>query len=154
MSFRVMTEEALTEAELAEWGERFAAELAPGAHWVGLRGELGAGKSVLARAIARGLGVRAEMPSPTYMLLLQYEGRGRSVAHLDLYRVRSPSELLELGWEELGADDEVVLVEWPERAEDLWPEDAIELTLRPAEGASQRRTLTVERGPPTHPRLR
>ena len=139
----------LSQAELIAWGRRLAARLPDGPVWIGLRGPLGAGKSVLARAIARGLGVEAEMPSPTYNLLFVYEGHeGRSVAHLDLYRLRSEEELVELGWEDLGGGDQVVLVEWPDRAERTWPAVAIEIELSLVSGNTQRRGLSVTGGPP------
>ena len=87
-----------------------------------LRGELGAGKSVLARAVARGAGVTAPMPSPTFNLLFRYETpRGGIVSHLDLYRLEDPDEVWELGWRELGDGPEIVMIEWPERAEHLLP---------------------------------
>ncbi len=89
---------------------------------IALRGDLGAGKSVLARAIARGAGVDAPMPSPTFNLLFRYETeRGITVSHLDLYRLEDPAEVWELGWRELGAGNEIVLIEWPEHAELLLP---------------------------------
>jgi len=138
----------LSEAELVDWGARLAGRLPAGPVWIGLRGPLGAGKSVLARAIARGLGVDAEMPSPTYNLLFLYEGHeGRTIAHLDLYRLRSEEELQELGWEDLGGEDQVVLVEWPDRAQDSWPEGAIEIELSMAKGRPERRALALKGGP-------
>ncbi len=89
---------------------------------IALRGDLGAGMSVLARAIARGAGVDAPMPSPTFNLLFRYETeRGITVSHLDLYRLEDPAEVWELGWRELGAGNEIVLIEWPEHAELLLP---------------------------------
>src|SRR5262245_57120498 len=76
----------LTEAELTDWGNRIGA-LTELPFVLALRGELGAGKSVLARAIARGAGVDTPMPSPTFNLLFTYDGpaRGAEVFHLDLY---------------------------------------------------------------------
>src|SRR3954466_15417165 len=88
-----------------------------------LRGHLGAGKSVLARAIARGAGVEGFLPSPTFNLLFRYRGASATVDHKGLYRIQGPEEVKELGWEELGADDEIVLIEWPERAGGLLPDD-------------------------------
>jgi tRNA threonylcarbamoyladenosine biosynthesis protein TsaE len=96
-----------------------------------LRGELGAGKSVFARAIARGAGVTAAMPSPTFNLLFRYETpRGLTVSHLDLYRLDDADEVWELGWRELGDGNEIVLIEWPERAEHLLPGRRWDITLR------------------------
>jgi tRNA threonylcarbamoyl adenosine modification protein YjeE len=104
-----------------------------------LRGELGAGKSVLARAIARGAGVSSVMPSPTFNLVFRYEAaRGIEVVHLDLYRLERSEDVWELGWRELGADHELVLVEWPERAESLLPADRWDIVLAPANGQTRR----------------
>jgi len=98
--------------------------------WFALHGDLGAGKSVLARAIARGAGVTAPMPSPTFNLVFQYEDRnGTLIWHLDLYRLTGEEDVVELGWWDLGADDEIVLVEWPERAASLHPADRWDLFL-------------------------
>ena len=117
------------EGDLERWGRRIGASVATPV-FLGLRGPLGAGKSVLARAVARGAGVREAMASPTFNLVFRYEGKtGKHVVHMDLYRLDSPDELWELGWEELGVNDEIVLVEWPERAGDLLPADRWEIGL-------------------------
>src|SRR5690606_31633053 len=119
----------LTEPQLEAWGERIGASVAAPV-FVALRGDLGAGKSVLARAIARGAGVTAAMPSPTFNLVFRYPGRdGVEVVHMDLYRLEKSEDVWELGWRELGAPNEIVLVEWPERAESLLPADPWEITL-------------------------
>jgi tRNA threonylcarbamoyl adenosine modification protein YjeE len=113
----------LDEAGLIRWGTSIGASVTPPV-FIGLSGPLGAGKSVLARAIGAGAGVSDRMPSPSYTLVQRYEGRGGlQVVHLDLYRIESPDELHELGFLQLGEPDEVVLVEWPERAGNLVPPD-------------------------------
>jgi len=141
----------LSESELIRWGHRIGRE-ATGPLFLGLKGALGAGKSVLARAIARGAGVEGPVPSPTFNLLFQYTtGGGVPLIHVDLYRIESQDELWELGWGELGADAEIVLVEWPERAEDLLPDDRWEIELTPPEPGSPLRTVAVSRfGHPPH----
>jgi tRNA threonylcarbamoyl adenosine modification protein YjeE len=141
----------LSESELVLWGRRIGKEAA-GPLFLGLKGVLGAGKSVLARAIAQGAGVEGPIPSPTFNLLFQYTtGRGFPLIHMDLYRIESPDELLELGWADLGADGEIVLVEWPERAEDLLPDDRWEIELTSPEPGSLFRTVSVSRfGHPPH----
>lgn len=141
----------LTERELTRWGVRIGQELR-GPAFVGLKGPLGAGKSVLARAVARGAGVEGPLPSPTFNLLFRYSTRGGSyVVHMDLYRIEDSSELWELGWEELGSRGEVVLVEWPERAGDLLPEDRWEIDLTVPERGSLLREVEVSRfGSPPH----
>ncbi len=113
----------LDETELGRWGERIG-ETVQAPVVIALEGQLGAGKSVLARAIGRGAGVEETMPSPSYNLLLRYPTPAEiDVVHLDLYRIESTDELWELGWAQLGDGKEIVLVEWPERAEDLMPRD-------------------------------
>ena len=82
-----------------------------------LNGELGAGKSTLARALLRALGHAGAVPSPTYTLVEPYELSGLPVYHVDLYRIGSEEELRYLGWNEL--DSGLRLVEWPDRAPGL-----------------------------------
>jgi tRNA threonylcarbamoyladenosine biosynthesis protein TsaE len=123
----------LSEPALEAWG-RSAGEVAAARRSLplvlALRGSLGAGKSVLARAVARGAGVSGPMPSPTYNLLFTYVGaEGLEVHHLDLYRLEDPDDVWELGWEELAEGDQVVLIEWPERAETLLPPDRWDVAL-------------------------
>lgn len=113
------------------WGASIGAELVPPC-WVALHGTLGAGKSVLARAIASGLGVTADMPSPTFNLLHRYSGEAEvSVVHADLYRLSGPSDLDEIGWSDLGEDRDVVLVEWPERAGPRLGRPRIDIQIEP-----------------------
>lgn len=127
---------------LEAWGRSVGEAVAGGAIdpplTVVLRGPLGAGKSVLARAVARGAGVTGPMPSPTYNLLFSYEGVDLGsgpldsplmVNHLDLYRLEEPDDVWELGWQELGEGRQLVLIEWPERAEALLPPDRWEVRL-------------------------
>ncbi len=141
----------LKEADLVRWGEEVGRSVKPPV-FIGLRGELGAGKSVLARAIASGAGVERPMPSPTFNLLFRYPAREEvQVVHLDLYRLRDPEELWELGWEELGSDGEIVLVEWPERAGPHLPEHRWDIRLTPPEPGSKLRIVEVVReGSPPH----
>lgn len=82
-----------------------------------LRGELGAGKSTLARAVLRALGHEGNVPSPTYTLVEPYQIGDVSAYHVDLYRVSEASELEYLGWSDLC--EGLVLIEWPERAQGL-----------------------------------
>jgi len=135
----------LDEAELVRWGRSIGESVRPPV-FIGLSGPLGAGKSVLARAIGAGAGVTDTMPSPSYTLVRRYEAaHGHQVVHLDLYRIGSPDELAELGWEQLGDDAEIVMVEWPERAEDLMPPDCWMVRLEVSEGDALLRDIEVQR---------
>ena len=140
----------LTESDLVRWGERIGREVdAP--VFLALSGPLGAGKSVLARAVARGAGVEGNVPSPTFNLFFRYETDRGDVVHLDLYRLESPEELRELGWEDLGAPDEIVVVEWPERAGDLLPKDRWDVDFRiPRDEPDLREVRVTKVGQPPH----
>lgn len=143
----------LSEQDLVRWGNRIGRE-AEGPLFLALKGPLGAGKSVLARAVARGAGVEGPIPSPTFNLLFRYPtNRGFSIVHVDLYRIENPDELWELGWDELGYSPEVVLVEWPERAGDLLPGDRWEIELVIPEKGAELREVMVDRfgRPPSLP---
>lgn len=102
---------------------------APRAGWlILLQGELGAGKSTLARALLRGLGHSGPVPSPTYTLVEPYEFAEGDVYHVDLYRIGSAEELEFLGWDDLS--DGLLLVEWPERVPELFGQADVCLHLR------------------------
>lgn len=105
----------LDEAGLVAEGEALGRALPPGAV-VLLEGDLGAGKTTFARAVARGLGVDEAATSPTYALVHRYHGRRGPVFHLDCYRLRSPDEAADLDWQGLMTEGDALIVEWPERA--------------------------------------
>jgi len=97
---------------------------------VGLEGELGAGKTVVARGILRGLGFNGEVASPTFPIVLVYDDAGMALPawHVDLYRIEAPSELDELGLEEARSLG-VLIVEWPERTGRAMWQDSLRLRL-------------------------
>ena len=118
------------EAATAVLGARIAAALAPG-DVVALSGELGAGKTALARAILRGLGVQGHVPSPTFTLVQAYETPGLTVHHFDFYRIERASELFELGLDD-AVEGGAVLIEWPERGMPAsLTVDALKISLEP-----------------------
>jgi tRNA threonylcarbamoyladenosine biosynthesis protein TsaE len=89
----------------------------PGALVIGLSGDLGAGKTTLVGGLLAALGHEGAARSPTYTLVEPYRLAGRDVNHCDLYRLRDPSELDDLGLRDLLEPRSLLLVEWPERAE-------------------------------------
>lgn len=123
-----------SEEETIELGRRLARELPPRAV-VLLVGQLGAGKTTLAKGLVWGLGAAEpeEVFSPTFTLVHEYGGCP-TVYHVDLYRIERPAELATLGLEELLEREAVVLIEWGEKFPGLWPEDRIEIRLRRLEG--------------------
>lgn len=130
----------MSEAELVSWGERFgAAAHAP--LLVALSGELGAGKTTLARAICHGYGVVEPVTSPTYAIVQEYASPRSPVFHIDLYRLDNPRELEQIGWREIVRSNALVLVEWPERAGVLLPDDHVPIALDYAPDALDRRIL-------------
>lgn len=109
------------EAATEQLGAALARRLKPG-DVVGLKGPLGSGKTTLARAILRAAADDPDLivPSPTFTLVEVYETPRGSYWHFDLYRLETPEQIYELGWEEALADG-IVLIEWPERLGDLLP---------------------------------
>src|ERR1700759_1398114 len=109
---------------------RLGGAIASGLHTgdaVALWGDLGAGKTTLARAILQALGVKEDVPSPTFTLVQSYDTTP-PVAHYDLYRLKSAREMEELGFED-ALDRGAVLVEWPERAPEALPPEALHVRL-------------------------
>ncbi|MGA7712156.1 MAG: tRNA (adenosine(37)-N6)-threonylcarbamoyltransferase complex ATPase subunit type 1 TsaE [Rhizomicrobium sp.] len=108
-------------------GAQIAAGL-QGGDCVALKGDLGAGKTTLARAILRALAVTERVPSPTFTLVQSYETPRLMLHHYDLYRIRDPREIDELGLDE-ALQDGAALIEWPERGGDRIPVDALLVSL-------------------------
>lgn len=131
---------ALDEAELVAWGERFGRASAPPLV-VGLTGELGAGKTTLVRAICRGFGVTDDVTSPTFTLVHRYESPRGVVYHVDLYRLRGPYELTNIGWDDMLAEEAVTLIEWPERAGERMPAMHVSIGLQHLPGDPSKRLL-------------
>jgi tRNA threonylcarbamoyladenosine biosynthesis protein TsaE len=131
------------EAETHAVGQALAGMLRSG-DVIALFGDLGAGKTSLARGILSGLGLREEAPSPSFPLVIPYDPPTVSlpVWHVDLYRIDAPEQVEELGLDEALIDG-ALIIEWPDRlGAALWPE-ALKLTLEPDEKSGRRLTAQV-----------
>ena len=123
--------------ETEEFGRRFADSLKPGSV-VALIGPLGAGKTTLSQAIARGLGVTETLTSPTFTIVQEYETGRLPLYHFDVYRVSDPDELFEMGFEDYLRRGGVCLIEWADLIEDMLPYDTITLRIDYSEDEDQR----------------
>jgi tRNA threonylcarbamoyladenosine biosynthesis protein TsaE len=111
----------LNSVEVAQaFGEGWAAAL-QGGEIITLSGVLGAGKTQLVKGLARGLGFRGQVTSPTFTLVNEYVGGRLTLYHIDLYRVKSEDEAIAFGIEEYIPSPGVTVIEWPERIEALLP---------------------------------
>ncbi|MCC6317751.1 MAG: tRNA (adenosine(37)-N6)-threonylcarbamoyltransferase complex ATPase subunit type 1 TsaE [Gemmatimonadaceae bacterium] len=133
----------LSRDALVHWGTEIGAGLVPG-DVVTLRGDLGSGKTTLAQALCAGYGVAGEVTSPTYALVHEYNAPRSIVRHLDLYRLTSPDDLTNLGFDEMVGDG-LLLIEWPERAGARVPAPSVAITLSHVAGEPDARRLSVER---------
>ena len=118
----------------------------PEGSFVALVGGLGAGKTVLTKGIAQGLGVAddREVTSPSFVLVNEYRGRV-AVYHVDLYRLENPAEVEGIGWDEFISGPGVTLVEWADKAENQLPEERMEVHLEWA-GEEKRRLVFCGKG--------
>lgn len=139
-----MTYLTRSEADTLSLAARLAPMLSPG-DTVLLEGDLGAGKSVLARGIAHGMGIAGSMPSPTFTLMIPYEAGGRKLYHFDLYRIVDPDEYYAAGLDEFVGGDGVAVVEWPDMA-GLDPYPSLRVRMARGGGDELRRIEIENRG--------
>ncbi|MCK4879087.1 MAG: tRNA (adenosine(37)-N6)-threonylcarbamoyltransferase complex ATPase subunit type 1 TsaE [Bacteroidales bacterium] len=97
---------------------------------IAFSGEMGAGKTTFIQALCRNLGVTVEVNSPTFSLVNEYfTPEGDSIFHFDLYRIETPEELFDMGYEEYFYSGSLCLIEWPENANILIPDDALRVNI-------------------------
>ena len=92
-------------------------------------GDLGAGKTVMTKGIADGLGIRSMITSPTFTILQSYEEGRLPLHHLDVYRIEDPDEMEEIGLEECLDGEGVTVIEWAEQIEELLPEETVRIRI-------------------------
>ncbi len=124
---------------------RIARETAPGTIFL-LRGDLGAGKTAFTRGFARGLGILEPVSSPTFTIVQEYAfGDSRMLYHMDLYRIADSDAALAFGIDDFLFDrNAICLIEWPERAEDLYPADAVNVEIEHT-AEENRRIIRIRR---------
>jgi len=125
-------------------GRRIALKLL-GGEVILLSGALGAGKTVLAKGIAKGLGINPpDVISPTFVLLRIHKGK-YFLQHFDLYRLKTPQDILSLGFDEYLYSDAITLIEWPQRLKFLLPKEFLKIKLLP-KGEQQRSLQFIAKG--------
>lgn len=111
-----------------------------------LEGDLGAGKTCFAQGVGEGLGVQGPVTSPTFQIVAIYPGPGHALVHADLYRLGDPSELIELGLEEIFGREGVTVVEWADRFPEVLPADHLSVRIA-IRGGDLRELALVAHGP-------
>ena len=130
-----------SETETEALGERLARALPAGGVVVALYGELGAGKTAFVRGLARGLGSRGRVVSPTFTIVNELPG-DRELFHFDMYRLGGAEELFDIGWEDYLAREEVCAVEWSENVPGAFDGSEIRVTIRKTSDTG--REITIE----------
>ncbi len=132
---------AQTAEDTREVGEALSASLRA-RDAVVLTGELGAGKTTFVQGVARGLGIEDQVSSPTFTLVKEYRGI-LDIAHVDVYRLERVQDVVDLGLDELGDGEGVLLVEWGDAVEDLLPDERLRVELTTEDLVSDVRRLRV-----------
>jgi len=135
----------LNEEQTREYGIEIGKKLLPG-DVVALTGELGAGKTTLAKAIAEGLGVKETVTSPTFILACEYKSGRLPLYHIDVYRLESPNESEDIGLDEYIYGPGVTIIEWADHIRELLPERALWIALSYTDDPDVRRIEASDAG--------
>ncbi|MGA1464252.1 MAG: tRNA (adenosine(37)-N6)-threonylcarbamoyltransferase complex ATPase subunit type 1 TsaE [Bacteroidetes bacterium] len=131
-----------SEEETMKAGEQFAKTCKPG-DIIGLKGQLGAGKTHFVKGFVRAFGLSSStVTSPTFTLIQEYEGT-LTIWHFDCYRVKDPKEILEIGAEEYFFDQGICIIEWPEKIQEILPQETRFVSLITQENRSRKILLDV-----------
>jgi tRNA threonylcarbamoyladenosine biosynthesis protein TsaE len=132
----------LSENDTIELGERTAKLLKPG-DVIALEGELGTGKTVFVKGVARGLKIYEHITSPTFNIVHSYEGGSVTLHHFDVYRVNDEDELFEIGFYEYLYKGDICIIEWADLIKNMLPENTIWIKLERIENNPDQRIITI-----------
>jgi len=125
------------EEEALDFGRSLAQDLKPG-DIVALSGDLGAGKTTLTKAIAKGLGIESHVTSPTFLLVQEYKEGRMPLYHFDVYRLHGEDDLYEIGFEDYLFGDGVCVIEWADQVDSLIPASALRIHISYGEKEGER----------------
>lgn len=136
--------ETYSAEETFRLGEMTGGKLKPGTV-VCLDGDLGVGKTVFVKGVAKGLGIKEPVVSPTFTILQEYREGRIPLYHFDVYRIEDPEEMYEIGFDDYLYGDGVCLIEWAKRVTELLPDGVLRITISkdPEKGLSYRK-ITME----------
>ena len=136
--------ESFSEKDTFELGRKIGEKAGPGQIYT-LDGDLGVGKTVFTKGLARGLGIREPVNSPTFTIVQEYRDGRLPLYHFDVYRIEDPEEMEEIGYDDYFFGEGVCLIEWAEKIRELLPEKVIRITIeKKLEKGFDYRTIIIE----------
>ena len=136
--------ESFSEKDTFELGRKIGEKAGPGQIYT-LDGDLGVGKTVFTKGLARGLGIREAVNSPTFTIVQEYRDGRLPLYHFDVYRIEDPEEMEEIGYDDYFFGEGVCLIEWAEKIRELLPEKVIRITIeKQLEKGFDYRTIIIE----------
>ena len=132
--------------ETFEFGQKIGREAKPGQIYT-LDGDLGVGKTIFTKGMAKGLGIEEPVTSPTFTILQEYESGRLPLYHFDVYRIGDPEEMDEIGYEDYFYGQGICLIEWAGLIEELIPKEAVRICIeKDLEKGLDYRRIRIERG--------
>ena len=136
--------ESFSEKDTFELGRKIGEKAGPGQIYT-VDGDLGVGKTVFTKGLARGLGIREPVNSPTFTIVQEYRDGRLPLYHFDVYRIEDPEEMEEIGYDDYFFGEGVCLIEWAEKIRELLPEKVIRITIeKQLEKGFDYRTIIIE----------
>ncbi|HAA25925.1 MAG TPA: tRNA (adenosine(37)-N6)-threonylcarbamoyltransferase complex ATPase subunit type 1 TsaE [Ruminiclostridium sp.] len=130
------------ENDTIELGEKTAGQMKPG-DIIALEGELGTGKTVFVKGVAKGLNIREHVTSPTFNIVHSYEDGSITLHHFDVYRVSDEDELFEIGFEEYLYKGDICIIEWADLIKNMLPENTVWIKIERTDNNPDQRIITI-----------